>query len=689
MKTKRKILILGISELLTAGMASYPMPVYAMTDIEKAVEDMEKSVDAVAKAVGVPKEVLHKIGRAKEAVGKEDDVAKSSPDKANKAGRAQKTVAEQPGLAKAVGEDKAKAATFALGLGDMVMKSALNQPLNAEIELFSMQSDDLTSLAVSLGSQEEFSRVGVDRPSFLTDIDFSIQKKANGTSYIKLTTSNRIAEPFLDFVLEVRSKHGRILREFTVLVDPVRYSGELSTPKRIDIPATPKSTIAPDAGSITAVAPPPIPAHTQALPVLKNNTGVSYGPIKRKDTLEGIAQRMRVNESVTINQMMVAIVRANPNAFYNGNINQMKSGYVLRIEDPSIVTNLIAAEADAEMERQRVEWQARKSGRPVVQAAMPEYQVKVATTSANTAQQHLDLNMPKTKDTGNSKAVCQSEFIAVEALDANPQDTEKLNTCITDVQDQLQIMKQFIKLKDQILEMQRQIMFKDKEITALQEPLAVKSAESAQAPEVSSEQVPPEPKKTAELVSIPKPIVPAPAVKEEKSEFLASFLLYGSLGLIVIVVGWVVASRRRMWNGNLENIVNIKTEGVSKTGVITSVEKPVASASAKAKVSAVEDEGPVGSTVIDPVMEAGVYLVYGLHQKAEEILRLAMEETPDRNELKIKMLEVYLAEQNREAFEKEAQEMYAILGNGSDPLWTEVVRMGEKLNITFKELISS
>ena len=112
MKTKRKILILGISELLTAGMASYPMPVYAITDIEKAVEDLEKSVDAVAEVVGVPKEVLHKIGRAKAALGKEDGVAKLSPDKADEAGTAKDAVAEEAGLAKAVGEDKAKAANM-------------------------------------------------------------------------------------------------------------------------------------------------------------------------------------------------------------------------------------------------------------------------------------------------------------------------------------------------------------------------------------------------------------------------------------------------------------------------------------------------------------------------------------------------------------------------------------------------
>ncbi|TRX03592.1 cellulose synthase subunit BcsC-related outer membrane protein [Candidatus Methylobacter oryzae] len=115
MKTKRKILILGISELLTAGIASYPMPVYAISDIEKAVEDLEKSVDAVAKAVGVPKEVLHKIGGAKAALGKEDDVAKSSADKTDEAGTAQETVAKEAELAKAVSEDKAKAANVGFG----------------------------------------------------------------------------------------------------------------------------------------------------------------------------------------------------------------------------------------------------------------------------------------------------------------------------------------------------------------------------------------------------------------------------------------------------------------------------------------------------------------------------------------------------------------------------------------------
>jgi len=242
------------------------------------------------------------------------------------------------------------AAGHALGLGNIVMNSALNQPLDAEIELLSVQSGDLDNLAVTLGSTEDFARVGADRAFFLTKIVFSVEKKPNGTPYIKLITTDRVTEPFLDFVVEARWPRGRVLREFTVLVDPPVLSDEAPAPIQqagVQAAPAPKPIAAAPAAPTAAARQAPMVERARLEPVLKRNGELSYGPVKRNDTLWEIANRMRPDESITVNQMMVALVRNNPNAFYNGNVNQLKAGYVLRVEDPSTVTALSVAVADA------------------------------------------------------------------------------------------------------------------------------------------------------------------------------------------------------------------------------------------------------------------------------------------------------------------------------------------------------
>jgi pilus assembly protein FimV len=567
------------------------------------------------------------------------------------------------------------AAVHALGLGNIVMNSALNQPLDAEIELLSVQSGDLDNLAVSLGSTEDFARVGADRAFFLTKIVFSVEKKANGTPYIKLVTTDRVTEPFLDFVVEARWPRGRILREFTVLVDPPVLTEEAPAP--IQQPATQAApapqpiTAAPAMKAAPATArPAPIPERAQLTPVMKRNGEMSYGPVKRNDTLWEIANRMRPDESVSVNQMMIALVRNNPNAFYNGNVNQLKAGYVLRIEDPSAVAAVSVADADAAVEQQRVEWQARKSGRLVAQVAAPEGRIAGEGAPAGSAadQARLKLVAPGREGAGSGAGEAevnqlrQDLLIAAEALDANRQETEELKTRLAEMDEQLQAM-------------QRLIMLKDDEMLALQQQLGAKPAEPAQVPPAVAEEAPAE-----APAAEPKPAAPAPVVAEEEPGLFESpLLMYGAAGLLIAaLVGWMVVRRRKMQEGFQESILNV--EGGAAAGVTPAAggESSMVSDFAMSEMSDMEGIH-AESAEVDPISEADVYLAYGRHQQAEDILREAMVKTPDRHELKLKMLEVYFAAKNRNAFEKQAEELHTALGNESDPLWAKAVTMGHQL----------
>jgi pilus assembly protein FimV len=226
-----------------------------------------------------------------------------------------------------------------------------------------------------MGTDEDFERVGVIREFFYTGFKFVVVKKPNGDPYIQVSTTKPIVEPFLDFVVEARWARGRILREFTVLVDPPALSEEAPAPiqQAATAPAqapqvsrqAPVQQSAPPAPMQQAVQPAPIRERAE-LRTVTSRGDLDYGLVKYKDTLFDIANKMRP-DNITTNQMMLALARNNPRAFYNGNINQMKAGFVLRIDDKETLTAMSESVANTEVERQHFEWIARKSGKIVRQ----------------------------------------------------------------------------------------------------------------------------------------------------------------------------------------------------------------------------------------------------------------------------------------------------------------------------------
>src|SRR5690606_3342264 len=117
-----------------------------------------------------------------------------------------------------------------LGLGDINLRSALNQPLDAEIELSSLGQTNVEDITVNLASREAFARAGIDRPPFLSGVTFEIAQGADGVASVRLSSSQPITEPFMDFLLEVNWPNGRLLREYTVLLDPPLLLDEAPAP---------------------------------------------------------------------------------------------------------------------------------------------------------------------------------------------------------------------------------------------------------------------------------------------------------------------------------------------------------------------------------------------------------------------------------------------------------------------------
>ncbi|WP_162975713.1 type IV pilus assembly protein FimV, partial [Pseudomonas aeruginosa] len=202
-----------------------------------------------------------------------------------------------------------------LGLGEITLKSALNQPLDAEIELLEVRDLGSGEVIPSLASPEEFSKAGVDRLYYLTDLKFTPVVKPNGKSVIRVTSSKPVQEPYLNFLVQVLWPNGRLLREYTVLLDPPLYSPQAAASAPQAPVSAPRATGAPRAPQAPAPVRTTAPAGSDTYRTVSN------------DTLWEIAQRNRTDR-VSVPQAMLAFQELNPGAFVDGNINRLKSGQV-------------------------------------------------------------------------------------------------------------------------------------------------------------------------------------------------------------------------------------------------------------------------------------------------------------------------------------------------------------------------
>lgn len=593
----------------------------------------------------------------------------------------------------------------ALGLGNIVMNSALNQPLDAEIELHSVEKGDLDNLTVRLGSTEDFDRVGVAREFFYTEIKFDIARKSDGTPYVKLSTPGPVTEPFLDFVVEARWSRGRILREFTVLVDPPVLTEEAAPPVEQAAVSTPPS--APVTSTATSqptiirqpVQPAPVRERADLTPVMRRDGELSYGPVKYKDTLFEIASEMRP-EGVTTNQMMLALVRNNPKAFYNGNVNQLKAGFVLRVENRDQLSALTVAEADAEVNRQHQEWEARKSGKLVRQAGEAPTGGRVARGDVpkfeeGTDEASLKLVAPGTAAAGSGASdqeverLRQDLLLAAEALDANKQETDELKARMVEMEEQLESMQRLIMLKDdEMMVLQKQLTG---DVAEGDTPVAPEAAETTMAEETPAGEMPageaPAVEATEQQPAAEQPAKPAPKPAPASMMDLLDdpMVMYGGIGVILLlVIGLMIYRKRKMSDGFEESILNVGEGGKSdELGATASSMEEGSESTMVSDFAMSEMSGMSGMTGdsadVDPISEADVYLAYGRHQQAEDILNDAISKEPERNDIKLKLLEVFFASKNKEAFEQSAQELHDALGDESDPIWEKAVTMGSQL----------
>ncbi len=304
----------------------------------------------------------------------------------------------------------------ALGLGDIHLHSALNQNLKADIDLLSVEQGGIADVRVSLASSEAFTRAGVERTFMLSRLRFKAERLPNGSAVLHVTTLEPVREPFLNFLIEANWAKGRMIREYTVLLDPPVTLGRKPAPV-----VPPKAAVAPPPKKKPIVTPPPVvepepaPAVEPAQAAEAEETPVEPKPaaedvamaddvatsaagdysVVRGDTLWGIVGRSRIN-GVSDKQLMMAIYRANPHAFFGNNINNLKAGEILRIPGQDESMEIEVADANSQYREHVDIWMAAKRGETVEAAA--EDKIKEAASEEQIASTDEESDAAKEED---------------------------------------------------------------------------------------------------------------------------------------------------------------------------------------------------------------------------------------------------------------------------------------------------
>jgi pilus assembly protein FimV len=614
----------------------------------------------------------------------------------------------------------------AAGLGRLNVQSALGQPLRAEVEVTSVGRDEAGSLAVRLASQAAFRQANLEFNPALAALRFNLERRSDNTYVVRITSLQPINEPYLDLLLELTWSTGRVLREYTVLLDPPALR---ATPDLV-APVTPPAAVAPPVAAAptpapaapppaAAAAPAPAPAAEAprpapapaAAPVAPVAEGATY-TIKRGDTLSKIALETKA-ANVSLDQMLVALFRANPNAFVGQNMNRMLAGRTLTI--PSAADALAVSPADA---RQEVAAQSADFAQYRSRLAQVAVAAAPATATPPPAAAGQGRVTTRVEDkAAPAKAGDQLKIAKVEpptapgaaAGKAAPDEAIAKQRALKEQEERAAELKRANEQLKQALELQ------SKAGAAIQQQAEAKKEEPAKAapppaapapsPEPAKAQAPAEPAKAAAAEPAKAEPAPAPAPKAEVAktepakapaaaaptpepagpgflDLLKDSTTVGLLALVVALFGGLIGlnvyRKRKLERGEGGQIAG---EGLRANSLFgqTGGQSVDTGATSTFNSSFIPAASQLDSNEVDPVAEADVYIAYGREEQAEEILKEALRLQPDRHAVRVKLLEIYSRRGDKASFNAVAEELRERTG-GVGEEWERAVKLGRSLD---------
>ena len=631
----------------------------------------------------------------------------------------------------------------ALGLGRLTVQSALGETLRAEIEVSAITPEEAASLRVRIAAPDAFRAAGVDYNAALVNAALSLQRRADGRPYLRLTSERVVQEPFVDVILELDWSSGRLVREFTLLFDPPTAPPLAVAPAPAPAPAAiapaplppkpaPRAAPAPrPAAPAPAPAPAPRAAATPATAPAPSAASVATSAadgeyeVRQGDTLFRVATRTQ-QPGVSLDQMLVALFRNNANAFIGENMNRLKAGAVLKVPSAEAAGAVAPKEAKQIIQAQSADFGAYRSRLATgVQATAPEtsraasgqVQAEVQDRKATAAAAPDKLTLSKGAVGAASKPVDgvatareQKESSArVAELAKNVEDLQKLKGAAAGAPAAAPAPAPGT-VSVPVAGVPAAPVVTPPASAAVAPPPAPAAVASAPSPaavpaSAAPEAVPAlqasapdaamagasaaasaaEPPVPAPVASAPAAAAPAPAVDEGPSlldELLQNPALLPGAGLLAALLaafGFYRYRQRSRRDSGETSFLESRLQPDSFFG-----------ASGGQRVDTRDATGVPSSMSyslsqldaigdVDPVAEADVYLAYGRDLQAEEILKEAMRASPERMAIRLKLLEVYAKRRDTKGFELLAAQLYSLTG-GQGEDWAKAQQFGASID---------
>lgn len=574
----------------------------------------------------------------------------------------------------------------AAGLGAIHVFSGLGQPLRAEIEL-NATAEELKSLSAVVASPEAFRRANLQYSSAMTSLRLAVEQRGS-RAVVKLTSDKPLNEPFVDVLLELNWASGSLLREYTFLLDPV--------------PVAPPAPVAARPAAAPAPAPAPAPpapsAATPARPAVMAGT---YA-VQRGDTLRRVAEASRPAD-VTLDQMLIALFRENPEAFDGGNMNRLRAGSVLTVPDGDAVRAVDPTRARQEVQAQAADfnaYRARLAGavaaRPVAESPPTRGDAGTIVPKVTEPAERATGDRVKVSGGRDDQAAGRGEDPRLARLQALEEELAARDKALEEANSRLAALEESLRQMQQLLELRSGSMAQLQQQAAGGAPAAAPTTAQTAAPAAPAAPAEPKPPAAAPAESAaskpagqpaPKPAAKAPAPAE--ASLLQTLLddpmvLAGGGGILALLLAYaglkVRQRRQQAAQGAAAAASQFSVEPNSvfgKTGgqsVNTGESSVLHTDFSQSGLSAIDtDEG------VDPVAEADVYMAYGRDAQAEEILLDALKSDSSRLAIYLKLLEIYAQRNNLKAFEATATDLYSRTGGeGSD--WAKAAEMGRRLD---------
>lgn len=584
----------------------------------------------------------------------------------------------------------------AVGMGGINVVSVLGQPLKAEIELVAVSKADKPSLVARLASPDTYKGAGLDYP-FGVKYSFKIENRANGEPYLMLSSSQAINDPFVSLLVELSWSSGRLMREYTFLLDPPGYVAEQPKPSAVqavapvvvqtELPPAAAQPVKPEklegerplVSAVKAVEKPAAPVEKRAAKSEQIATGAVT--VRNGDSLNKIAARIKPDQ-VSLERMLVALYRANEAQFDGNNMNRIRSGKVLRMPDKNEVTGVDQAEALQEIRAQADDWNAYRqrlagaaetrrqseASRQVVSGKVTSAAVDKTPVTRESAREVLHLSKgeaPGDKAAAAGKSAQDKKNAAAEDAIAKAKALEEGKTRAALLESNLKDMKRLAQLKS--------------EAAALSAAAASKVAAASQVVSAASKVPAASPAASVAASHVQAASAVKPAVAGEPSlmdQLLASPLAMGIGAIVLLVLGGlgIVLGRRKRPDAQI--VRPDEDEIGTVTGQLTNPVVPSPDTGDFTAPSIHTEEAALHPDDVDPISEAELFLNFGRDEQAEEVLKDALRRTPDNHQVQLKLLGIYADRKDAASFAGVAQ---LLQDSGDSELIEQAAILGRKL----------